>query len=169
MSIYQASKKRGSRTAEATMRPQQSAIMTASSKSRPTTDSPNPVRFPTAPIWGKKPGLAAHNCACERVARGTTGRLFWSAFMFNDPENQICPESSQDLDDLAHDDLTAKENIAQLIRLLKLANAEFIAMRDSLSSKDEARVMELVAVLIEMSTAVRLSLPAPAVSADAHQ
>jgi hypothetical protein len=28
--------------------------------------------------------------------------------MFNEPENQICPESSQDLDHLAHDDLTAK-------------------------------------------------------------
>jgi hypothetical protein len=233
--------------------------------------------------------------------------------MFNDPENQICPESSQDLDDLAHDDLTAKENakkasdainandddglvlgelfgealtivkpklkhgeygnfckdelhrsssscslyvriyesradvrpalawaaktehplahrrsvrevlkvitdwkkasyadgapapeapqkpsrdIAQLTRLLELANDEFIAMRDSLSWEDEARAVDLVAALsvndmtaidelagiardyhwrlgdlveIEMSTAVRLSLPAPAVSADAHQ
>ncbi len=237
--------------------------------------------------------------------------------MFNDPENEICPESSQDLDDLAHDGLTAKmkeakaasdavkandeeglvagqlfgealtkvkpelkhgeygkfckdelhrsssscslyvrlyksrddvqdaldwavetghpsahcravrevlkvigdykkrgeqgdsapapapkapqkpsQVIAQLSRLLELANKEFIHIRDPLFSEDEARVMELVVALsahdmtaieglvklaglyhwrlrdlveIEMSTAVRLSLPAPAVSADAHQ
>jgi hypothetical protein len=88
------------------------------------------------------------------------------------------------------------QTIAQLSRLLKLANDEFIHIRDPLFSEDEARVMELVVALsahdmtaiedlvklaglyhwrlrdlveIEMSTSVRLSLPAPAVSADAPQ
>ena len=84
-SIYQASKKRGSRTTEAVpcardnrrswQRPQNRALPHVS-KTREISPRQTPVHNPHH--------RGAHTCACERLARGDPERLFWRTFMLDD-------------------------------------------------------------------------------------